>query len=384
MKTVIENLLKNKKQKYRFCKSNKIRHIKAGSWMTTTVPVRQIEALVDIPKHNIKKGDLGGWIESEENLFQEGDCWIESGVVYGTSVVSGDAYIFKSVVENSLVSDDVYIEEGIIRSSTIRGKSIIHYSTIENTIINNFDMENHLIAEEKPGLVRFTTIYHSDIYHSKLNGKVLIKDSTVYLGNLSGVSGEKTDIDCYPLTISNCEFEIGKEEVTDMPEYMLLLSNNNEDLQIEDVEIRMFTGKADLVVVIAGDGKVKHIITDNLYTIGLYGRLDVQNIVLKNSSLTLNSLIDSKSIIKGQDTSNPVFFMDAYAVLNNTELMGSLYLEGAFEANFLKMDGQSKLIVSGGMPELHNLSLLEDSELNLVSNYEYQNIHIRGNEIVNN
>ena len=25
---------------------------------------------------NVKKGDLGGWVESEENLSQEGECWI--------------------------------------------------------------------------------------------------------------------------------------------------------------------------------------------------------------------------------------------------------------------------------------------------------------------
>ena len=35
---------------------------------------------------NVKKGDLGGWIEKEDNLSQEGDCW-----VFGDAWVYGDA-----------------------------------------------------------------------------------------------------------------------------------------------------------------------------------------------------------------------------------------------------------------------------------------------------
>ena len=38
---------------------------------------------------NVRKGDAGGWIESEENLPQNGNCWV-SGDVW----VSGDARVF--------------------------------------------------------------------------------------------------------------------------------------------------------------------------------------------------------------------------------------------------------------------------------------------------
>jgi len=36
----------------------------------------RIRALQDIPGHDVKTGDLGGFIESEANLNQEGDCWV--------------------------------------------------------------------------------------------------------------------------------------------------------------------------------------------------------------------------------------------------------------------------------------------------------------------
>lgn len=56
----------------------------------------QIEALKDFD--NVKKGDLGGWVESEDNLSQEGDCWIY-----------GDA----SVQDNAIVRDDATIYDTV-------------------------------------------------------------------------------------------------------------------------------------------------------------------------------------------------------------------------------------------------------------------------------
>ena len=44
----------------------------------------RIRALRDIPRHNVKAGDVGGWIESEYNLSQDGDAWVRDGIcVFG-------------------------------------------------------------------------------------------------------------------------------------------------------------------------------------------------------------------------------------------------------------------------------------------------------------
>lgn len=43
---------------------------------------------------NVKSGDLGGWIEKEENLSHEGDCWVYGNAwVYGGAQVYGDTLI---------------------------------------------------------------------------------------------------------------------------------------------------------------------------------------------------------------------------------------------------------------------------------------------------
>lgn len=45
--------------------------------------------------NTIIKGDLGGFIESEENLYQEGTCWVyHNAMVYEEAKVSGEAKLF--------------------------------------------------------------------------------------------------------------------------------------------------------------------------------------------------------------------------------------------------------------------------------------------------
>ena len=53
----------------------------------------RIEALKDFG--NVKKGDKGGYAQSEENLSQEGDCWIsDNAEVYGNAEVHGNAWVY--------------------------------------------------------------------------------------------------------------------------------------------------------------------------------------------------------------------------------------------------------------------------------------------------
>ena len=58
----------------------------------------RIEALKDFGI--VKKGDKGGYIENENNLSQEGNCWIsDNAKVYDIARVSGNAKVF----DNALV-----------------------------------------------------------------------------------------------------------------------------------------------------------------------------------------------------------------------------------------------------------------------------------------
>jgi hypothetical protein len=61
----------------------------------------RIRALRDFGDY-VKAGDLGGWIEWEDNLSHEGDCWVyeearvyDEAKVYGDAEVCGSAYVYE-------------------------------------------------------------------------------------------------------------------------------------------------------------------------------------------------------------------------------------------------------------------------------------------------
>jgi hypothetical protein len=66
----------------------------------------RIRALIDFD--NISAGDLGGYIEKEENLAQEGNAWIyDNAYVFGNAKIRRDA----KVHDNALVYDNAYISD---------------------------------------------------------------------------------------------------------------------------------------------------------------------------------------------------------------------------------------------------------------------------------
>jgi hypothetical protein len=72
----------------------------------------RIRALRDIPRHSVNAGDLGGFVESERNLSQEGDAWIDGEAkVYGDAEVCGNAKVCGDAVvyDNAKVDGETEI-----------------------------------------------------------------------------------------------------------------------------------------------------------------------------------------------------------------------------------------------------------------------------------
>ena len=77
---------------------------------------------VDGEKFTVNKGDIGGCIESEDNLSQEGNCWIEQDAyVIGNAKVMDDAIVcFNSVLaDNAVIRGHSYVGS----DTTLRGDS---------------------------------------------------------------------------------------------------------------------------------------------------------------------------------------------------------------------------------------------------------------------
>lgn len=91
----------------------------------------QIRALVDLC-NGVKAGELGGYIEKEENLSQSGKAWVggdthvsDNAYVAGNAWVGGDA----RVTDNTLVTDKANINSNadLLR---IIGLGSVHRATI--------------------------------------------------------------------------------------------------------------------------------------------------------------------------------------------------------------------------------------------------------------
>lgn len=90
--------------------------------------LRHIRALVDI-ENVVKKGELGGWIEIEENLSHEGNCWVNDGCyvcagarVYENALVAGGA----KVLNGSKVYGNAYIRMcSEVYGSKVYGSAVV-------------------------------------------------------------------------------------------------------------------------------------------------------------------------------------------------------------------------------------------------------------------
>lgn len=92
--------------------------------------VFRIRALRDIPRHHVKKGDIGGWIASESNLSREGDAWVadiaivcQKAKVMGNALVCGVAQVFGEAT----IKDEAVIKDkaAIYGKTTVAGNCVI-------------------------------------------------------------------------------------------------------------------------------------------------------------------------------------------------------------------------------------------------------------------
>lgn len=100
---------------------------------TKTLPggtiVHRIRALRDFapPQMDgcVHAGDLGGFIEKEENLSHDGNCWVdEEAIVRGSAIVRDNAYVCleAQVYHDAIISEDACVTDSAhVYGDTIMG-----------------------------------------------------------------------------------------------------------------------------------------------------------------------------------------------------------------------------------------------------------------------
>ncbi len=117
------------------------------------VVVYQIKSLIFIPSYSIAPNDLGGYVEGEHNLSQDGDCWIDvDATVYGNIKVIDDAY----VGSNTILYRDITLNGRMY----LDGNFNIKYSKISNIdYIQDGNDGNAPTTPNSPGtLIDFVTL----------------------------------------------------------------------------------------------------------------------------------------------------------------------------------------------------------------------------------
>lgn len=154
--------------------------------------VYRIRALKDFG--DVEKGQLGGWVETEKNLSQDGDCWIyDDAKVYeaarvcddariaGQSQIFGNAKVYgNTIVDNSAtVSDDaeIYGNARVIDDARIFGHAKVY---------GNAFMYDQAIAYGHAEIFENASVYGSSSIHgkSKIYGRAILTGRVHCCGNV--------------------------------------------------------------------------------------------------------------------------------------------------------------------------------------------------------
>lgn len=107
--------------------------------------LKQIQALRDF--RDVKKGDIGGWIETENNLSQLGDAWVSGDAwVFDNARVYGDARVsdYAQVYDNAQVygkaqvvgENDFFYQSGVTAFKVVDGSIFVHSKEYFGDIAN--------------------------------------------------------------------------------------------------------------------------------------------------------------------------------------------------------------------------------------------------------
>lgn len=150
--------------------------------------LQRIFALRDIPLHNVKAGDIGGYIEDEKILKQTDSAWVGGNAkVYGhsrvlkDSLVTGEAELFHSLLTGDvIVSGNAKLTESSLKGKRIRVKDDVVLTAV------GFTGENILLE----GKAELNNIFgRSTIRHFRVSGNAVLHHKTSM-----GIEGENIEI----------------------------------------------------------------------------------------------------------------------------------------------------------------------------------------------
>lgn len=287
------------------------------------VDFREIYALIDIPQQGVKKGDVGGWLESESNLSQEGNCW-----VHKDSRVSG-----RSIVkDNATVSD----------ASTIRGASYVEKNA--EVKLGSVVVDSMLLDDVK--------LYSAAIYESTLSGPVSV---TAGFMNNTTVVAEGNPL-WGGIFLKECVFKQNLSPI-------LIKNTEEEDFHLEDVTLIFKDDKERHAIT--GYGYIRNLFGETVTRIALKSNMEIENVLLlgKTSFFTLDGT--KKYLVKGESKTKSIIFDSGIFASKNPNITGQVSFKGNIRAHELTATGFSSIQNEGtsGWLDMKNVTITELARL---------------------
>lgn len=120
--------------------------------------LHRIKALTNLDE--VDEGSLGGYIEKEENLSHDGQCWIfDNAKVYGNAKVIEDALVYDNaeVYDNAILSEQAYVYD----NTKIFGNAKLGSAC---DIRNNAQIFGDVIIEDGANIVDDAFVSSNDDY----------------------------------------------------------------------------------------------------------------------------------------------------------------------------------------------------------------------------
>lgn len=159
------------------------------------VTLNRIRATVDIPERYVKKGDIGGWIEKEDNL--SGNAWVyDNSRVYGNAKVYDNAEIIgdSEVIDSAKVFGDASIrnKSKVKYHASVFGNAVVNRSRVEGTskLYGNAVITDESVIGDYACVYEDAFIEKSSIFgNANVSGKVIVRGNSAVHDN-ARVSGK--------------------------------------------------------------------------------------------------------------------------------------------------------------------------------------------------
>ncbi len=199
----------------------------------------RIRALKDFG--DVKAGDLGGFVRSEDNLSQKGNCWVyddsivtDEAEIHNDAIIKNNSYIYGhavvsdyAIINNSCVSDHAFVfgKACILEDSSVFGNAIISGNT---HVYEKSAVLGHVQVYDDTLIYGGSTVQGS----AKIHGK-----SRIYGGIIASNVGEVEDGEIYDNETMNkyILLHLRKEVLEFMEKENPVLSNNVEIKNMNDM-----------------------------------------------------------------------------------------------------------------------------------------------------